>query len=338
MLMTQNTTAQRNIKIALSLAFMAILGFSLGKIGAKVDKASYRTSEVTQRNTTFKYISPLLDCGDYQASNLLNSDAKDIADSIQKYIDKAKSNGLANVVSVYFRDLSNGPYVNIDGGVSFVPGSLLKIPTAISVYRQAESDRSILDRKVTYKKSQEDYDMLQHYGPPKRMEEGKQYTIEDLIGLMLTYSDNNAAVAIFGSLNSRQFIETYTDLGVERPTDDVAGPYKITTKNFASFFRILYNASYLNQEYSEHLLSLLAQSPFTKGLVAGVPKGVVVAHKFGEKTMPDGTQQLHDCGIVYKQNQPYALCIMTQGKDFDDLASVIAHISSIIYTTLDSND
>jgi beta-lactamase class A len=95
-------------------------------------------------------------------------------------------------------------------------------------------------------------------------------------------------------------------------------------------FRILFNASYLTQAASEQALELLTRSEFRAGLVAGVPAGTVVAHKFGER-IDGGVAKLHDCGIVYHPARPYLLCVMTEGDRFEPLASLIAETSRIAY-------
>ncbi|MDO8560151.1 MAG: serine hydrolase [bacterium] len=63
----------------------------------------------------------------------------------------------------------------------------------------------------------------------------------------------------------------------------------MSVKDYASFFRILYNASYLNREQSERALGLMTKTRFRDGIIAGVPAGRPVAHKFGERTtLEDG--------------------------------------------------
>jgi len=108
--------------------------------------------------------------------------------------------------------------------------------------------------------------------------------------------------------------------------------------DYAAFFEILYNATYLNKEMSEKALAILTKSTFNYGLVGGVPIGVEVAHKFGERIFEE-YKQLHDCGIIYKENNPYLLCIMTrgdmmEGDNFNDLAMVIKKISEQVYNTI----
>ena len=88
---------------------------------------------------------------------------------------------------------------------------------------------------------------------------------------------------------------------------------------------------------SEHALSLLAQSGYDVGIKAGVPKDVEVAHKFGERSGFEGDlKQLHDCGIIYYPENPYLLCVMTQGQNFDDLSATIGMISKMVYEEFDS--
>jgi hypothetical protein len=106
--------------------------------------------------------------------------------------------------------------------------------------------------------------------------------------------------------------------------------------DYASIFRSLYNVSYLNAGDSEKLLSWLARSTYRKGLVAGVPAGVPVAHKFGERYLADGSKQLHDCGIIYYPRNAYSLCVMTKGPDWQALTDIVATISRRVYAEVDS--
>ena len=125
------------------------------------------------------------------------------------------------------------------------------------------------------------------------------------------------------------------DLRLNTETDDAMSP-----KTMSSFFRILYNASYLNSVFSDMALKLLAKTSFVDGLVAGVPSDVFVAHKFGERTIHINEtgevvlRELHDCGIVYYPQKPYILCVMTQGMDFAKLKSAISQISSLTYQSV----
>jgi hypothetical protein len=104
-------------------------------------------------------------------------------------------------------------------------------------------------------------------------------------------------------------------------------------------FAFFNNVTYLSSEYSERALKLLSETTYLNGLVAGVPKGVTVAHKFGEhvfsaKGVATGVE-LSDCGIVYYPAHPYLLCVMTSVKDEVTAATIIANISKVTYSAVD---
>ena len=86
---------------------------------------------------------------------------------------------------------------------------------------------------------------------------------------------------------------------------------------------------------SEILLGLLTETSYKNGLVAGLPEGEIkIAHKFGERKIGK-LIQLHDCGIIYYQENPYLLCIMTRGNDFYKQQIGIEMISRFIYSEID---
>ena len=112
----------------------------------------------------------------------------------------------------------------------------------------------------------------------------------------------------------------------------------MSASQYSTFFRALYNGTYLPWGLSEQALGLLASTNFNNGLVSGVASSTIVAHKFGERTsqLQDGTfigRELHDCGIVYYAANPYLLCVMTKGQGtFPQLAGVISTVSKLVYT------
>lgn len=272
--------------------------------------------------------------------------------NIEEYIELKKQEKEVTHVSVYFRDLNIGPVFGVHELDSFAPASLLKVPLAILYLSKEEESPGFLTRqpKLRYTLPGEAYlkdknrafsslNLSQAFPPPDEIKPGEPYGVEDLLFRLLAYSDNRAndlltehALAVFGE---DEFVEIFRELGMLE--SDSIGDEVITVRSYSSMFRLLYNVSFLNPELSEKMLSWLSQSSFTEGLVAGVPAGVRVAHKFGEREL-EGTsvQQLHDCGVVYYPDNPYLLCVMTKGKDVHTLAGVIADISRFVYEEVDS--
>lgn len=82
--------------------------------------------------------------------------------------------------------------------------------------------------------------------------------------------------------NIKTFI---SNLGIDH-IDPANAATALSVVEYSTFFRVLFNASYLSQASSEKALGYLAQSTFTAGLRAGVPAQVQIAHKFGGKARP----------------------------------------------------
>ena len=109
----------------------------------------------------------------------------------------------------------------------------------------------------------------------------------------------------------------------------------LSVQTYASFFRVLFNATYLSREASEWALDLLSKSEFRAGLAAGAPPGILVSHKFGEHSDANsGEVQLHDCGIIYYPQNPYLLCIMSKGANLEFLNDVISEVSHMTYAEI----
>jgi beta-lactamase class A len=255
---------------------------------------------------------------------------------LENYISQEKTAGRIIETSVYFRDLENGPIFGIRESADFAPASLLKLPLALFYLTQAERNPGILTEQLAVQDPQ--WSFTQTFPSSEQVNPNAPHTVEDLLMRMLTYSDNNAygvlQTHVYESGQEDFLKQIFLELGFINP-DSVTAEV-MSVRRYASIFRALYNISFLNADLSEKVLSWLAASDFPQGIEGGVPPGIRIAHKFGERFTEDGTKQLHDCGIIYYPGNPYLLCVMTRGTNFDDLAAVIHHVSETVYREFDS--
>lgn len=318
----------------LQISVFLFLGILIGWFSSSSSsKESELASFAEIRNQeNYKFINPLLECN--IENGVIFEELRPFKNEVQKLIGQKIKKGAATHISVYFRDLNNGPWFGINEREVFAAGSLLKVPLMIAAYRQEELTPGFLNKKISYKRP---FDLPREYfqeiraGKPIKL--GESYTLNELVNRAIKYSDNDATILIYENLNNDFFKRAHSDLGVIFPTDETPEDY-ITVKNYASFFRILFNASYLSKDFSEKALSLLSETEFQNGLAAGVPRNIEIAHKFGERGIDD-KKQLHDCGIVYYPRHPYLLCVMNRGKSLDTLAKNIADISKLVYDEID---
>lgn len=291
------------------------------------EKESASTPFAEQRELTDEWslVSPLLSCG-YESEQPSTKQIIATRDAVEGIIDTARASGKVTDASVYVRMLNDGAWFGIDERERFTPGSLLKVPLALSLMRVADNDPTFGGATYTYNDSPPAISTA--FPPEKYAEVGKEYTFPELLELSLAYSDNVATIMLAQLIDRPTLDAAYSDLGIEVPgTGDT---YTSSVRTYASFFRILYNGTYLSHKSSQYVLSLLTKSSFKQGIVAGVPDGVVIAHKFGEREHVGELPQLHDCGIVYTE-QPYVVCVMLRGKTISELPEVIANISREVY-------
>ena len=279
-----------------------------------------------RKSTGYKMINPVIDF--IELNPLKITETNDLENELNLYINKVISEKKADTVSVYFRDLNNGPWIGIGENNYYSPASLLKVPVLIAVLKEAEENPDFLTKKIVYVPKNKN--LSRNITDGTFLKENKVYSISELLEYMIIHSDNDAVYILLDMINKQTMHDIYYDLGI--PIENHSDDNCITVKEYASYFRILYNATFLNKKMSEKALTLLSKTTFNKGIVAGVPKGVIVAHKFGERHfVRKNVMQLHDCGIVYKEKRPYLLCIMTKGNKFEELEKVISEISAIVY-------
>jgi len=253
--------------------------------------------------------------------------------------------GAIGAYSVFFRDLVNGPTFGIDEYAKFVPASLLKLPLVLAFLAEEEDRPGLLQQTITYD-GDEAVPMVQNVRSGVSLERGREYTVATLLENVLRYSDNFSYLALRRYQRSTpdgdaRLLQTYRELGIVSPSDPL--DQTVTVRGYASLFRLLYNVSYIDAELSELALKWLAESDFTDGLVAGVPQGTVVAHKFGERALDGadaslGPRQFHDCGIVYYPKNPYLLCVMTRGAEFGPLIETVRMVSRRVYAEVAARD
>lgn len=322
------------IILAIALLFAAFFIGSLsasGKYNAFLQSISLKRSN----NPAYPFVHPIT------GLSSANADTVGQFGSLESKIKAifAANSSTVGRYSVYLKDQNTGLWLGINENDMYNPASMLKIALAIAAYKQAEEQPGFLAKSEVYTPALAAINTSLPFSLPSELKVNGSYTIQDLIDKMLIDSDNGAKDILGNTIDPDIIQDVYTNLDVEAPKD--GDDYTISTKKYTAFFRSLYNATYLSQADSNALLSLLSQATFDSGLVAGVPSTVTVAHKYGEFVSDNNgtltSMELHDCGVIYAPNDPYILCIMTEGKDEADLSSVIAAVSKVVYQEVTNN-
>ncbi len=330
---TQNKpTKPQTIKVLALILIVGVAAFA----GAFVQK-NYDTKQISAINSIregaagYKFINPLLAVENELAFNENKTLEKRISDLI-----KSETNQTITSTSVYYRYFGQAKWVGINENQKYNPASMLKVVVMIAYLKKSEENPDILNQSYTYNGENPNVP----FELQSDLKVGSIYTVNDLIEKMIEQSDNGAMSLLIAKIDPNVLSQVYTDLGIENP-DNAPEGYLISAKTYSLFFRILYNATYLNRTLSERALDILSKATFKDGLVAGVPEGSTVAHKYGEHIDSVDGQisdvELHDCGVIYATSKPYFLCVMTRGSKVEDLTKLIKDISKLVYDVTSKN-
>ncbi len=321
------------------------IGWVAGMYGpwAHQDVVENRGAVLRQSSTDYTYISPLLACDIGTEESF--PELAPIKASVEQVIAAATQDGSVSDVSVYVRALKSARWFEIDGQTTYAPASLLKVFIMMAYYKE-DDDRgngSVLGRSIVFEGSANpQQDMPGEVIP--HLVAGQHYTVAQVIDQMIIYSDNDAMTTLvdnFDSQTLQEFKNIFSDLDIPSPltqTEDAMNFMPVDS--YAMVFRILFSATYLSRQYSNEALALLARAHYADGIVAGVPSGTMVAHKFGVRSIPASQNggvagaELHDCGIVYYPKHPYLLCVMTRGTSVAALEQTLQQVSKTTYQGL----
>ena len=275
----------------------------------------YGIQKIHPANSAYKFINPLLAVDVNQPLDFFDNNEAEA--KISALIDQNHKSGLLTSAGVYFQDLENGHWFTINPDNKFLVGKTLKVPLMIAYFKAAEADPKILQKKLVYD-----------------LQDGESYAVEDMIRDMIIDDSNSSAQILFDNIDKQALNQVYSDLSIDFKEDLTSDDY-INVKQNSLFYRILYNATYLNREDSEKALEIISQSDIGTGVASSLPQDITVAHRhppIQQVVQKAGTlTQSNDCGIIYYPNHPYILCIMTNTKDKTGLESFLGKAGNLIY-------
>jgi beta-lactamase class A len=219
--------------------------------------------------------------------------------------------------------LTDGARYGVSTSSTFQGASLLKLPLMTLMYQMSEEDTLDLNTKYILK----DSDKIKGSGVLYTAKAGTAYTYRQLAEFMGKDSDRTAYKAMkdaIGESNLKDFVKetgmVNTDIDTGNTTPDDLG----------LLLQKLWNGDLVNQSDRDEILGYLTNTVYENWITAGVPKDVIVAHKFGQDTavMADG-------GIVEAES-PYVIVIMGNGITEHDADILFPKVSKDIYNVEES--
>ena len=219
-------------------------------------------------------------------------------------------NGSAGVV---IKDLKMGWEFSHNKEVCFPSASLVKLPIMAAVYNAAQEGKINLKDTLVLKTSYK----APGSGELKNKPFGSTYSVEELVELMITQSDNTAANMLINLLGFDYLNSYFKQLGLEntnlsRKMMDFKyrkqGVENYTTPaDIARLLEMIYRGRLMNREVSQACLEVLAGQKIKDRIPARLPPEALVAHKTGlERNV------CHDAGIVFTEKGDFLICVLTK--------------------------
>ena len=211
------------------------------------------------------------------------------------------------------------------GGVNFTnfiyPASIYKMYVAMEILKQVSNKEYSLFRQYIVK-SPNDVDRSREIGfdPRPLLKNGDTVTINYLLDLMITRSDNSAANCLIDVATRKRINQTMHDNGwygsevtrkflkrkVEDPGYDTVKSTETNALHAADFMFKIYKNELINPWVSMQLKTLLGRQLDTTKLSTGLPNGTMFYHKTGW-----WSYYTNDVGIVDDGKIKYIISLFT---------------------------
>jgi beta-lactamase class A len=236
-------------------------------------------------------------------------------------------------VGIMVTDLTTGLSTGINESANMPAASTIKIPVMVEVFRQMAAGAFDLNRNVTLEATDRD----DGWGDLVYARAGERYSIARLLQLMITESDNTATNMLIRLVGRVHINQTMERLGLRqtrladyiRSDGDIRG-LRTSPLDMSQLLDLMAHDRLVDAWSSREMIAILTGQRHNGLLPEPLPPGTMIAHKTG--TLHD---TLNDVGIVYLDNEPYIIAVLTTHlPTLDAGRQFIRGVSRLAYTSL----
>lgn len=251
------------------------------------------------------------------------------------------------IVGVSVLGLEDRDTLNYNGSARLVMHSVFKLPIAMAVLHLVDSGVFTLDKTIKLRKK----DMRPDTWSPLRdkFPDGGEFTLRDLLGYLVSQSDNAACDNILKFLGGPEQVEDYIHsikvrgINIEVGEDGMAKNWEAQYTNWAKpvdmvkLIDKLYTGKALLPPSRDFLIKILTETTTGPNRIkAKLPPGTVVAHKTGTSPTNDAglSPATNDVGVITLPNGKHvaiAIFVCNSTADMATRELVIANIAKAVY-------
>lgn len=244
-------------------------------------------------------------------------DMEELQQRLERYVE-----GLDGIWGIAVIDIESRRTAAVNGDEVYLAASTFKVPMAMYVLHEIDRGRGDLEERLRY--TPVDWEggtgIIQ-----MELDEGKSYSIRELIELALVRSDNIATNMLLRRFGLEKVYAYMRQMG-GKVTVNEEERYATTPREMAHYLHQAYSQrAFHSVELREFLFELLSRTIFQERIAAGVPEGVRVAHKIG--TLPG---VVNDVGLVTLPQRSFILSVYSKQVDEPTAVAAIAEITRIV--------
>lgn len=229
-------------------------------------------------------------------------------------------------------DLSTGYHAGVNASESMPAASTIKIPVMVEVFAQLQAQRFDLEHRVVLRTSDKDWGSGDLCDAPP----GSSYSVAELLEKMIDISDNTATNMLIRLVGRNRINTSMRDLGLRRTrlagdirTEGWSIRQRLRTSpaDLVRLLALMARRRLVDEWSSNEMISILERDQYNTLLPEPLPEDVPIAHKTGSFF-----DTLNDAGIVYADDAPYVIAVMTTALPSQTLGRTFIHsLSRMVY-------
>ncbi len=247
---------------------------------------------------------------------------------------RSAAENFRGTAGILIKDLEYGFEFRHNEDELFASASLAKVPIMVAAFKASNEGLLDLDKEMALTRR----DVLPGSGNLRFMSPGTEFTLRELVDLMVSISDNTATNMVTRAVGMDYINRAIAEIGMEnsilsrRVADYDARSRGLenytTAREMSVIFEDMYRGTLVNQDVSAKSLRYLFDQRSRDRIPGRLPGDVPVAHKTG---LERGV--CHDAGIVFDPRGHYLIAVLTRHSNPNSVPSknFIADISLMVY-------
>jgi beta-lactamase class A len=261
-----------------------------------------------------------------------NGFSKNLKTELDTYLNKLP---VKRNVSIYLELLKSNQKFLKDPDKVVPAASIIKLPVMAEVMEQVKEKKLKLSDSLTLKST----DKVGGGGLLKNYKNNTKVTIEQLVFLMITESDNTATNMLINKVGMNSVNQRIKKLGMKNTSLELlifdlkaysqGKDNKTTAADMGILLKKIYNNQLATPELCKYMIEILKKNKNNNAIPKYI-KGIPIAHKTGSLAGIKG-----DVAIILSKN-PYILSIFVKGLPEPQAEKIIADIARISFEGLRS--